>query len=59
MIQKCKEGKDVELEFTTIFALFYGQTILQLFYNNQKVLNKILEKLEISEFEKEQDNDEN
>ena len=59
IIKKGKEGKDVEIEYATIFSLFYGQTILQLFYTNLKVLNKIKEKLEMSEFEMEQDNDEN
>ena len=59
IIQKCKDGKDVEIEYTSMFALFHGQSILHLFYKNHKVLNKIIEKLEMSEFDKEQDKDEN
>ena len=51
IIQKCKEGKDVEIEHTSMFALFHGQAILHLFYTNHKVLNKIIEKLEMSEFD--------
>ena len=58
-MKNSKEGKDVEIEYATIFSLFYGQTILHLFYTNHRVLNKIKEKLEITEFEVEQDKDEN
>ena len=58
LIQKYKEGKEVrEVEFTTLFALFYGNSIFQLFYKQVKVLKRIIEQLEMSEFKKEQDDD--
>ena len=54
LIQKYKEGKEVrEVEFSTLFALFYGNSIFQLFYKQVKVLKRIIEQLEMSEFRKE------
>ena len=48
-----------EIEFTTLFALFYGNTIFQLFYKLVKVLKKIIKQLEMSEFKREHDDDDN
>ena len=44
LIQKYKEGKEVrEVEFTTLFSHFHGNSIFQLFYKQVKVLKRIIE----------------